>query len=314
MPLSKLQRSVLLVLPLLLIVAECKKKKEAPPPPLLSQDWSAILGAVVTFLSQSKIYTSLALCASTLLLKSSSHDNLPKAFKSEAVGSVIMVFLTFSPGPFVGHRGKPVEWLAHMVGVMLADWSCGGPHVNPGVTAAMYAWGKLDAAQALVHVAGQVAGGIIAFPALNGLGELYGAKIGGPEFVTGGAMPTSEAAINEFLGTFALLMLVFVICTTWFGDGAYDYTKASNLVYVRKQSTFAAGLRLVIVLCHRTGPAVNGMLATTWAFYKTGAFPRDPDHYLVYWGAHVAGAVLATVAWSAHTKTGMYAADQKKQQ
>ena len=79
-------------------------------------------------------------------------------------------------------------------------------------------------------------------------------------------------------------------CTTWFGDGAYDYTKASNLVYVRKQSTFAAGLRLVIVLGHRTGPAVNGMLATTWAFYKTGAFPRDPDHYLVYWGAHVAGA------------------------
>ena len=146
MPLSKLQRSVLLVLPLLLIVAECKKKKEAPPPPLLSQDWSAILGAVVTFLSQSKIYTSLALCASTLLLKSSSHDNLPKAFKSEAVGSVIMVFLTFSPGPFVGHRGKPAEWFAHMVGVMLADWSCGGPHVNPGVTAAMYTWGKLDAA------------------------------------------------------------------------------------------------------------------------------------------------------------------------
>ena len=68
------------------------------------------------------------------------------------------------------------------------------------------------------------------------------------------------------------------------------------------------------MLCHRTGPAVNGMLATTWAFYKTGAFPLDPDHYLVYWGAHVAGAVLATVAWSAHTKTGMYAADQKKQQ
>ena len=207
MPLSKMQRGVLLVLPLLLIVAECKKKKEAPPPPLLSQDWSVILGSVVTFLSQSKIYTTLALCASAMLLKSATSESLPKAFASEAVGSVVMIFLTFSPGPFVGHRGKPAEWFAHMVGVMLADWSCGGPHVNPGVTAAMYTWGKLDAAQALVHVAGQVAGGVVAFPALNGLGELYDAKIGGPEFVTGGAMPTSEAAINEFLGTFALLML-----------------------------------------------------------------------------------------------------------
>ena len=36
--------------------------------------------------------------------------------------------------------------------------------------------------------------------------------------------------------------------------------------------------------------------------------------HLVYWGAHVAGAVLATIAWSAHTKTGMYAVDAKKMQ
>ena len=216
---SRRVKLMLLVAAVVLIVAECKKKKkEAPPPPLLTQDFAAIGNAIVAWVTQKKIYLNLALFACPLLFAPEHKGD----FLAEMVGTIVMVFLTFSPGPFSGAFGlardgdfQPVEWALHLLGVMIADYTCGGPHVNPGVTTAMWVWNKLKFKQAFVHYCGQLAGGVIAFPALNGLGEYYGAKIGGPEFVLGGKFSLGEGVFNEFVGTFCLLSLVFLLCTTW---------------------------------------------------------------------------------------------------
>ena len=47
------------------------------------------------------------------------------------------------------------EWLAHMAGVLIADYTCGGPHVNPAVTTAMFVWRKISLLQWLVYVVGR---------------------------------------------------------------------------------------------------------------------------------------------------------------
>ena len=81
-----------------------------------------------------------------------------------------MIALTFAPGKWWGAPGTviapeslavlgvlnavvPLDYVLHWFGVVVADWSCGGPHVNPGVASAMLALGKIDYNQYVVHVA-----------------------------------------------------------------------------------------------------------------------------------------------------------------
>jgi len=299
---------VVCLLVVLVVVVESKKAKAkvAAPPPLADQI-SAALGDAIAWVQQPKIIVPLALFASPLAFAPKHAGD----FVSEMVGTIVMVFFTFTPGPFQGHRGVTTEWMLHALGVMIADWTCGGPHVNPCVTAAIWAWGKISVTQSIVHIGGQMAGGILAFPALQGVSTLFDVTIGGPQFDPS-AVGTNAAMWNEFSGCFLLLLVVFVFATTWFGDGAYENTKRANAVYLRKQACIAAGIRLIIWSRPATGPAVNAMLGTTWAFYKTGAFPTDPAHYLVYWVGGISGAVLAALIWSARTSTGMFAPSKAK--
>ena len=43
------------------------------------------------------------------------------------------------------------------------------------------------------------------------------------------------------------------------------------------------------------GPAMNPVLPTCYALLKTGTFPTDLDHYVVYWAAPAVGAAAAAV-------------------
>ena len=86
-----------------------------------------------------------------------------KAFKSEFLGTIVMIGLTFTPGKYVGEGSILAEWTFHFLGVIVADRSCGGPHVNPAVTAAMLSLGKVGLDEALVNVAAQLTGGYFAF-------------------------------------------------------------------------------------------------------------------------------------------------------
>merc|ERR1719203_2524954 len=49
-----------------------------------------------------------------------------------------MIFLTFSPGKWIGVDSVPLAWASHAAGVVMADYIAGGPHVNPAVSVAMF--------------------------------------------------------------------------------------------------------------------------------------------------------------------------------
>jgi len=167
---------------------------------------------------------------------------------------------------------------------MIADYTCGGPHVNPSVTTAMLVWKKITPAQWLLNVSAQMAGGVLAFPIVQGISNIYGVKIGGPEF-SGNVL---EGMKNECIATFILLAGIFVFCTTAIGR-----------IYSVKQPLVAGTIRYCCVFYNATGPALNPMLATTWTFYKRGqAYPTDPGHYAVYWIGSMGGAAAAALIWS----------------
>jgi len=149
---------------------------------------------------------------------------------NEAYGSVVMIALTFSPGKWWGaagtvlaptahpvleqiHEKVPLDWVLHWLGVVAADKSCGGPHVNPGVSLAMFCIGKIPYSQFLTHVGGQMFGGLLAFPVLQwAAAELGWTPLGGPGVaadIAGDAL--HEALAHECLAMFLICFGIFLI-------------------------------------------------------------------------------------------------------
>ncbi|KAH8048560.1 MIP aquaporin-like protein [Aureococcus anophagefferens] len=93
----------------------------------------------------------------------------------------------------------------------------------------------------------------------------------------------ADWVLHEFGATLLLCLGVFAICLeSPFKD-----------IYPLKITCVAALIRFLIVYLGAAGPAINPMLATTWALYATGSFPTFYQHYLVYWAAPLAAAVTA---------------------
>jgi hypothetical protein len=62
----------------------------------------------------------------------------------------------------------------------------------------------------------------------------------------------------------------------------------------------AIGIGALIGFFPMTGPAMNPMLATTWAAFGVGEqfkFPSHPSHYFIYWVGPCLAAILASTAY-----------------
>jgi len=131
------------------------------------------------------------------------------SYVNEFVGTLLMIGLTFSPGKWVGADSLSVAWTFHMFGVIAADYLGGGQQVNPMMTMTMFALGKVDYTEAFVRVAGQMGGGLIAFPLFHALSEAMNlTPFGGPEFKLENDI---EAAISEFVACFLLCWAIYIV-------------------------------------------------------------------------------------------------------
>ena len=72
------------------------------------------------------------------------------------------------------------------------------------------------------------------------------------------SVSVQDASVHEGVGTFLLLCAIFIFATTRIGD-----------VYLAKMGLIAASIRYICVTWGAAGPAVNPMLATTFALYTT---------------------------------------------
>ena len=211
------------------------------------------------------------------------------AFRHELIGTLLMICFTFSAGKWVGSQDIKIAWAAHAVGVILADKLGGGPHVNPAMTTTMWSLGKCGYTEGLVRVAGQMGGGLLAFPLFHAISNhLKLEPFGGPEFnMESDEYGTAEAALSEFCATVCLCFAIYFL--NWeFNFGAHHY--------IIKQFLTAVAIRALIEFFPTAGPAMNPMLATAWAAFGVGStfdFPDNFAHYFVYWVAPCVAAVLS---------------------
>ena len=106
-----------------------------------------------------------------------------QSFRAEFIGTLLMIGCTFSAGKWIGKDNRDVAWLSHYLGVITSDYVGGGPHVNPAVTMSMFTLGKVTYTEGFVKIAGQISGGLIAFPLYHAISNaLELTPFGGPEF------------------------------------------------------------------------------------------------------------------------------------
>jgi glycerol uptake facilitator-like aquaporin len=187
------------------------------------------------------------------------------AFRHEFVGSLLMIAFTFSAGKWIGSESMQVAWISHFLGVIAADFLGGGPHVNPAATMSMWCLGKCSYTEAYVRVAGQIGGGLVAFPLYHALSDaMKWTPFGGPEF---NAPADTEHAVEAFLsetgGTFCLMFVIYIL--NWeLNFGKYHY--------IIKQSLTAIAIRTLIELFPTSGPSMNPVCLsddTLWCISKS---------------------------------------------
>ncbi|CAB9514026.1 expressed unknown protein [Seminavis robusta] len=220
-----------------------------------------------------------------------------KAFRHEFIGTLLMISCTFSAGKWIGQQDMKLAWTAHAIGVIAADWFGGGPHVNPAMTTTMWALGKCTYTEGLVRIAGQMGGGLIAFPFFHAVSNYLGLEpFGGPEFnMESDEYEAAEAALSEFCATMLLAFAIYIL--NWeLNFGSYHY--------IIKQFLTAVAIRALIEMFPTAGPAMNPMLATAWAAFGVGAgfeFPENFSHYFVYWVAPCVAAIVASFVYAVYS-------------
>jgi glycerol uptake facilitator-like aquaporin len=87
----------------------------------------------------------------------------------------------------------------------------GGQHVNPAVTVSMWALNKCSYTEGFVRIAGQMGGGLVAFPLFHFVSEQLGlTPFGGPEFSQDN---DAEAFVSEFVASFLLMWVIYIVST-----------------------------------------------------------------------------------------------------
>jgi len=256
-----------------------------PPPSYDGLFWLIVLACVIYGLAGSK-------------------PSLAAAFRFELVGTILIIVLTLSPGRWFGVGaepifGVPVDWIFQAAGIVIVDWACGGPHVNPAVSFAFFLLGKVEASEMAINLIAQTLGATIGvlccqvFAKAAGWQLLAGPEIAGP--LSGDALAT--AATTEFAASALLMVVVYALnfepSTRVQGHWAY---------YIVKQTLTAAAIRGLIVCFPATGPAFNPAIATGWQVWKAGGkLPAFAAFWQVYWLAAFAGAFAATAAYAAYS-------------
>mmetsp|Transcript_3661 Transcript_3661/g.5429 ORF Transcript_3661/g.5429 Transcript_3661/m.5429 type:complete len:226 (-) Transcript_3661:99-776(-) len=198
------------------------------------------------------------------------------AFLQEFGGSILMITLLFPFGSFLGDTWT--GWVAHFFCVMLADYISVGSQVNPSVSIATYVYGWIPLNGMIVRLLGQVAASFIVFPLISMFTPSYVA-LGGPQL--GEDMTITKGILYEAALTGGLLLIILMAAT--------------QVGLPAQRPIIAVGIRALIYVGAKTGPAMNPMIAFGWAWFTNTYFDRI--HVIVYWIAPTVGAVVGVLIW-----------------
>lgn len=218
---------------------------------------------------------------------------------AEIIGTFVLVLMgcgsAVLAGPFIGFVGISFAFGLAVLGMVYAIGGISGCHINPAITVAMLASGKMKSVEAVVYVVSQCIGAVL------GAGVLLAIALGLPGYgiaVNGlgqnGYAEFSPAGFSMLSGFLAEVVLTFIFLIVIFGATSEDAPKGF--------AGIAIGLTLTLIHLVGipiTGTSVNPARSLGPAVFVGGAALTQ---VWLFWVAPITGALLAAGVWKALTK------------
>jgi len=138
---------------------------------------------------------------------------LKKLFTAELIGAALLVLLTSPAGVWFATDSSSAEFLAHVLGLISADYFSASADANPAVSVSMFMLSKTSFSVLMVKVVGQITGGYTAFRSSAAFAHLFSLPpLPGPA-IPAKASPElfEDCFIDEFFSTFFLLIAIYVL-------------------------------------------------------------------------------------------------------
>ena len=205
-------------------------------------------------------------------------------YLAEALGTFALVFagpgsvaVNAASGGAVTGVGIGISFGLIVMAMIFALGHLSGCHINPAVTIAIRALGRIENARALGYIAAQLAGAVLA-----GLAIVAIAGDAGDAGATAPRIGGADAAFwSELILTFFLMFVILSVATDSRAQGTFAAIAIGGYV------GFAAT---------GWGPIANASMNPARSFGPALAAGAWESHW-VYWAGPIAGALLAAAAY-----------------
>lgn len=206
------------------------------------------------------------------------------AYLAEAIGTFALVFagagalaVDVASGGAVGGVGVGLSFGLVVMAMVFAVGHISGCHINPAVTIAFLATGRISGGRAALYIAAQLTGAVLA-----GLAIIV---IVGTEGDAGASAPrmggAGDALLAEFILAFFLVFVVFSVATDHRAQGG--------------MAAIAIG-GYVAVAATGWGPVANASMNPARSFGPAVAANVWDAHW-IYWLGPIAGGLLAAFVY-----------------
>ena len=217
-----------------------------------------------------------------------------KKYAAELVGTFVLVFMgcgsAVLAGKYIGFVGIAFAFGLSVLVMVYAIGSISGCHINPAISIAMFASGKLKLLDTVAYVVVQCVGAVLA------AGLLYTVAVGNPAYnlaVTGlgqnGYGAASPGGFNMASGFVAEVVLTFIFLLVIYGSTSEKAPKGFAGISI--------GLSLVmihLVGIPITGTSVNPARSLGPAVIVGGT---ALSQLWLFWVAPIIGGLLAALVW-----------------
>jgi len=215
---------------------------------------------------------------------------------AETIGTFVLVLMgcgsAVLAGKYIGFVGISFAFGLAVLGMVYAIGGISGCHINPAITVAMLAAGKMKPVEAVIYVVSQCIGAVL------GAGALFAIALGLPDYsiaVNGlgqnGYAELSPAKFNMASGFLAEVVLTFIFLIVIFGATSEEAPKGF--------AGIAIGLTLTLIHLVGipiTGTSVNPARSLGPAIFVGGGALAQ---VWLFWVAPIIGALLAAGVWRA---------------
>jgi aquaporin Z len=216
-------------------------------------------------------------------------QSLSKALVAELIGTFALVFLGAGAGA-IGAGGLVGVAFAHGLTLLAFAYAYGhisGTHINPAVTAGVWAAGLMDTGRAVSYMVFQFVGGVLAAIALRVALGGPGSGLGATQLADGLAVGTTTVTVSAGVGVLVEAILTFFLVTVVLNAGAPG--RATDFDGVAVGLTLAACIMM-------GGPLTGASLNPARTLGPAIAADRYADLW-VYFVGPALGGVAAGVLW-----------------